>query len=653
MKRHSVPSPYRAVIVGFIIAFLTTTVSHSQPAMVAYPLSIGRDCNKNNNNNFKIYSYSAASHSFSQIGSDCTPGLSSPGFDPTRGKIAFNPSDQKVYYMVSSTGSNTLVWKWTPGTCPSGSQATTYNFASSNLVGFNFNPVTGSAYQLQFSGSSAPYSIYLRKINSFSPLSVGATQQIFLPTGVKLYSTTGDMVITPTGRMYFAYNNKLFSLDYSTYGSGLLQATYIDTLKLGAGISLVGLAYVNGKFIASATNNGASCIYEEIDISSSPSKMTGITSPPGINATRTFSSLDLSSLVTSIGVAQKISSVTSLGTKNYTVTYDVKVKNYGNANLTNVQLTADIKSVFGTPFLNASAAAVGSLPAGLAINPSFNGNTNTSIFKSGGTLNASPQDSAIVRITVNLHNPLGNSFYYTSTVATATGAFFSLNVKDSSVDQLALNPDPNSNGVPDDLGEGVPTGLRLSDWVVVATNLLDFSARPGSGTNQGVDLAWDLVNDEPLKMNIQRSSDGQHFTTLAVQDSRVSTLVQNYRYTDRTPLPGIGYYRLEFVRASGTSFYSGTVQVNLTAGEAAVFRVSPVPFTDHFTLTLQLDKADRVTYKLIDFTGQVLAAGAWTGARGNNTYTIDHLERTPPGGYVLQVATGDQHISRVILKTRQ
>src|SRR5262249_39435857 len=158
-----------------------------------------------------------------------------------------------------------------------------------------------------------------------------------------------------------------------------------------------------------------------------PITLTSITAPVGSAVGRTFSSLDMASLITGIGAAKKVYSASKTGATTYQVQYDIKVKNFGNVNLTSVQVTDDVKTAFGaTVFSSASAAAVGTLPSGLAMNGSYNGSTNTNLFATGGTMKATPKDSATVRVTVNLTNPNLTSYYNNSAVATATGNFFSI-----------------------------------------------------------------------------------------------------------------------------------------------------------------------------------------------------------------------------------
>ena len=284
----------------------------AQPATVANPLAIGQNCG-GGASNFKSFTYDSVAKVLTQVGANCLPSLQAPGFNPGGGSIAFSPKDQKVYYIETTTGNNSIVWGWTPGVCPTGSQAPIYTYPSTFIVGLEFNAITGDGYQLEFSTGSAPYNIYLRKVTSFGPpLVAGAPQQIFLPAGKNIYQQNGDVVITPSGKMYFVLDNKMFSLDYSTYGSGTLNATYIDTLKNGAGNNVIGLSYINGNFIASVL--GSSCKYQQINISSGAAVVKPVTLASG-----TFIAYDMATMTTGIGAAKKISSVAVTGANMYSL----------------------------------------------------------------------------------------------------------------------------------------------------------------------------------------------------------------------------------------------------------------------------------------------------------------------------------------------
>jgi uncharacterized repeat protein (TIGR01451 family) len=612
----------------------------AQPAIISNPLAIGQNCG-GGGSNFKSFSYDSVAKKLTQIGLNCTPSLASPGFNPGGGSIAFSPKDQKVYYIETTTGNNSIVWNWTPGVCPTGSQAPVYTYASTFIVGLEFNAVTGDGYQLEFSTGSAPYTVYLRKVTSFGPpLVAGAPQKIFFPAGKNIYQQNGDVVITPTGNMYFVLDNKMFSLDYSTYGTGTLNAGYIDTLKNGAGNNVIGLSYVSGKFIASV--QGSSCSYKQIDISSGAAVVQNVTLASG-----TFVSYDMASMVTGIGAAKKVTSVSVTGINQYQVVYDVKVKNYGNVDLNTVQLMDSVAKVFGASFLSASVAAVGSLPSGLTLNPFFNGLTNSKIFAAGSTMKATPADSAVVRITVNLNNPNLITTYLNSAIATATGAIFANNIRDSSHNQIGLDPDPSGTDVPDIAGEGVPTPINITTWSLLSNNIIDFNAKRDA---ELIDLNWTLDNQVPgVKTVLQRSADGISFETLTTLSGKELSR-QQYNWQDSHPLSSNNYYRLQITSPGNNGkTYSGIVLIRRPEA-VVVLTASPNPFMQSLKFSLSIDKADKINYRIVDFVSNVMQTGQYNGHEGLNEVELSNLDKIPAGLYILEVNVGDKHYFQKIVK---
>jgi uncharacterized repeat protein (TIGR01451 family) len=614
----------------------------AQPATVSDPLAIGQNCG-GGGNNFKSFSYDSLAKKLTQVGADCTPSLASPGFNPGGGSIAFSPKDQKVYYIETTTGNNSIVWNWTPGVCPTGSQAPVYTYASTFIVGLEFNTITGDGYQLEFSTGSAPYSIYLRKVTSFGPpLVAGAPQQIFLPSGKNIYQQNGDIVITPSGKMYFILDNKMFNLDYSTYGTGVLNANYIDTLMNGAGNNVIGLSYANGIFIASVL--GGSCSYKQIDISSGAAVVQNVTLASG-----TFVSYDMATLITGIGAAKKVTSVSVTGVNQYQVVYDVKVKNYGNVDLNAVQLMDSVANVFGASFLSASVAAVGSLPSGLTLNPSFDGLNDARIFAAGSTMKATPADSAIVRVTANIDNPDVLTTYLNSAIVTATGAIFANNIRDSSHNQIGLDPDPSGTDVPDIAGEGVPTPLNITLWSLLSNKIVDFNAQRKANV---VDLNWTLDNQVPgVTTALQRSADGISFETLATFNGKVLNR-QQYNWQDSHPLSSNNYYRLQITSPGNNGkMYSGTVLIRKPE-TAVVLTASPNPFMQSLKFSLSLDKAGKINYRIVDFVSAVIQTGEYNGHEGSNEIELSNLNKIPAGMYILEVKVGDKRYFKKIVKNQ-
>jgi uncharacterized repeat protein (TIGR01451 family) len=631
-------------LVLFLLIF-GQTVS-AQTATVSNPLAMGaKNCNGSGTNSVQAFSYDSVAKKLTSI-SSCTPSLAAPGFSATGGSVAFSPKDQKLYYIETTTGNNSIVWSWTPGTCPGPSQAPVYTYASTFIVGLEFDIKTGDGYQLEFSTGSAPYTIYIRKVTSFGPpLVAGASIPVNM-AGKTIYQQNGDIVITPAGLMYMVLDNKMFKLDYSTYSSGYLNASYIDTLKNGAGNNAIGLSYVNGDFIASI--QGTSCSYKQLDISTTSGI---INSQTATLASGSFTAFDMASLITGIGASKKLTTLSKTGATTYKATYDIKVKNYGNVDLTSVQVTDSVQAAFGASFVSASVAAVGSLPAGLTLNPLFtgvNGILTTNIFAAGSTMKASPTDSATVRITVNLNNPNLSTTYYNSAIAKATGTIFANSVRDSSDNQASLNPDVSGTDVPDTKGEGVPTPITPALWLLLDNDIVNFNAKR---SGEYVNINWILDNQVPgTTTAVQRSADGISFETLAIIDSKDVTR-QDYNWQDSHPLSSDNYYRLQVNDPANKKTYSSLVVIRKTQAPV-ILSVSPNPFMQSLKFTLSLDKAAKINYRILDYISAVLQTGQYDGHAGQNEVDIYNLGNIPAGANVLEVIVGEKHYFQKIIKLK-
>lgn len=637
-----------------LLCLLIMSVLRSHPvqgqATVAMPLAMGADCG-GGGNNFKVLNYNTATRTLTSV-SNCAPDLYDPAtgsvFSPSGGSISFNPVDQMVYYIETTDGNNSVIWRWTPGTCPTNQLAPIYSSSTDFIVGLEYNTEYANGYQVEFSGSS-PYTVSLRRVTGFNSAGLGPLVPITFPPGITINSSSSDYVITPTGKMYLIMDDQAFSLDYSTYDAGYLNAVSMGSFNYQPNY-IIGLAYANGKLIGSSSRSGRNCSYKEIDFAAgTPGNpiVNTVTGPQGSAAGKTFTAWDMATMITGVGAAKKVSSVTTVGNGQYKVQYDVKVRNYGNVNLVNVQVADDLKKVFGASVLvSASAAGVGTLPSGITVNPAYNGSTDINLLAAGCTMKASPPDSATIRITAIIQNPILNFTYLNSAIASANGALFNKFVTDSSMNSSALEPDPNGNAVPDDPGEGVPTPLRLADWVTLANAISDFN---GASNTLGNYLHWTLQNQQAgSTIQVLRSSNGRDFTpqTSVIQQPGSNA---DYSWQDSHLTASVNYYRILLITPSGEKIYSETVALRNTGAGSDALLVSPNPFRQSVNLTLQLPAAGKVEYRLIDLTSRVLQTGQFSGQPGFNSFTISQLGQVPAGTYILQILSGnDRYVKKLI-----
>lgn len=632
--------------------FFASFSANAQNAVSPTPMGIGRNCGGSAaTDSFRVLNYDRFTNQLSPI-YKCKPKLNGgspagPNFSSNAGSVAYNPSDQNVYYIATTTGNESFVYNWRPDTCHTTGpkQAWTYYYPTQFVVGLDFNPnVSNEGYQLEFTGSSAPYNAFLRKVD-FPANYFGPSEPITFTAGKKIYQQRGDIMFTPSGDLYVAFDNKMFKIDYSTYGSGGVTGNFIDTLNFGAGYYLTGIAYVaKGKFIGSLQGGGSpACKFVEIDISTGSAVISPVTLPAN-----NFTALDMATFITGIGTAKKITAVIPLTGNNWVVIYDVKIKNYGNSYLQNVQLKDSIAKVFGSSFTSASVSALGTLPSGLTINPSYNGQTDCNIFTVGGTMKASPQDSATVRIIVYLNNPNINATYNNTALAFAQGALFLNNVSDSSNNDGALRADLDNNNVPDDISEDIPTPLIINNYIFLPINVIDFNAHP---VNKEVLVQWSALNkEEGGYFEIQRSNNGTDFETMYNLPCRIGGDIQKFNWLDQNPKPGANYYRLKTTSPTGSVTFSEIIKINFSKPKKPEILVGPNPFKSELSFTIKLDEVEKISYHIMDMNLKILISQYGIGKKGENIYSIGDLSRLPAGMYMLQVVSEQGTFNKKLLK---
>ena len=329
-------------ILFFLLALISfTKFAKAQPATYSNPIGIGRNnCGTaiGGNANFKaaqdsVYFFNYQSPNLTPATTaitGCQPVFKTnyaplntgaystiKPFNIFAASIAFNPADQKLYYVWTdyniAAPYKSYIWRWDPTTCPTvvGGLDTLRTF-NTDIGGITFD-ASGIGWQLEFSGQPAgvPHTSTIRTVN-FNTGAIGIPDTLDLTGGKKIYNVgSGDITLTPSGQMYFVFDNKLFTPDYGSYGAPghHITCTYIDTIRRPTGATnLPGLAFGSGDLIA-AYDGG--CKYRRID------GITGDTNYinySGYLAAKGILSNDMTAINSGIGPSKKLISVTATGT---------------------------------------------------------------------------------------------------------------------------------------------------------------------------------------------------------------------------------------------------------------------------------------------------------------------------------------------------
>ncbi len=462
------------IILSCLLGMVIQTFA--QPATVSYPFAVGRTgtCGSSGSADIHFYTYNGATNTIANatggMVNACVPQLrigTSGGsggtqrFTSSLASVSFNPKDHNIYYLWTNLSTNpvrTYAWRYPIGTCPTGTSPrldTIRSFAADILgVAFDNN---GNGYILEFTNepNGVPHKAMIRSID-FSTGVMGGADTMAFTGGAKIYQTgSGDVAMSPSGQMFFVVNNKLFTPNYSAYtGTGsYITCTYIDTVRTSN--SFVGLTYAEGETIAAYSGGG--CPFEEII------PLTAVNSPIIKNTTTTVKSAsDLATVISGVGAAKSLVSVTPTGTANqYTVVYDIVVKNYGNMDVSNLQVTDDLSAINGAGNVSNVSVSIPVNPNGYTVNAGFNGVGNNNLLSAPVVLPNYPvaNSSFTIRITCRLSGILPGIVYNNQAVVTARD-FNSNDLRDLSTN--GNNPDLNGNDKPDDTGENQPTPLLIT-----------------------------------------------------------------------------------------------------------------------------------------------------------------------------------------------
>jgi hypothetical protein len=152
--------------------------------------------------------------------------------------------------------------------------------------------------------------------------------------------------------------------------------------------------------------------------------------------------------------------------------------------------------------------------------------------------------------------------------------------------------------------------------VVLPVNLISFSA---TRNNKTVTLNWKTANEKDMTAyEVQRSSDGNNFSTISSIPSHNNISVTQYSYNDVDPSGTVIYYRLKMDGLSGYSKYSKVVSVNL--GSENKISLYPNPVSSDQSLHIANRNNRVLTIRFYDMAGRMLL---------NNSFNSDEISLSP------------------------
>lgn len=441
---------------------------------------------------------------------------------------AFDPTEGKLYYSKAGTVANTSVFNVYNNT---GAVATNTNLATISGgeffrmgVGQDGNVYgTITALVIQLSASAPRIDIHTVKLTRYNPstntftvlgnIQCPAAYASTMPapyndgnywsasdaTTTPFYAaqlgsaTYGDLVVAPDNTMYMTIGKKMIQIpNYQTItGTSLIPSVEVgNILPTGVGFNFttqgpgtygISWDYTNSNIlvISSRSSDGSDGSY---NVNPATAALVGSFRVNCLATPTSANFADLTSIISSVGVAKQLTSVQWLGYNNrYRLTYRIRVENIGTSILKNFQATENLSTAFPALTISNVSVAFANNPANLQLNAGYTGTGTNTLFSgtrtlygalyngidlNGGAGNITAGSNfAVVDITFDVAGVATNGTTTYNNTATATGtAFDNTTVTDNSDNGTAVETGA-ANQKADDAGEGDPTPIRFGSTV--------------------------------------------------------------------------------------------------------------------------------------------------------------------------------------------
>jgi hypothetical protein len=197
--------------------------------------------------------------------------------------------------------------------------------------------------------------------------------------------------------------------------------------------------------------------------------------------------------------------------------------------------------------------------------------------------------------------------------------------------------------------------LNVLDNVVqcpppLSTKLTGVTAVTTAAGNQ---LKWITTGEtEPIFFDIERSTDGSNFATIANISSykKYTSEQQHYSYIDAQALQQKTYYRIKMRSLDDRVMYSHILHLQPGLKEAFAFASVLNPFNDQLRFDISSARTGSAKAELVDFMGTTAIRKTVEIQSGITRLNFDNTAGLPAGIYILKMEMNGMIIYRTVLK---
>ena len=176
----------------------------------------------------------------------------------------------------------------------------------------------------------------------------------------------------------------------------------------------------------------------------------------------------------------------------------------------------------------------------------------------------------------------------------------------------------------------------------------DFTSVSNNSVNR---LSWTISKNHGVKsFDVERSTNGIDFKTVAVLKATEKYNLENYIYSDTMISRDIIMYRLKVVSKTQHVFYSKLVLVKSKMPSNYDIKIIGNPVKDRLSFNYNPKNVQQADIKIYNLCGNVVLNQKISCFTGNNLITIPLNSNFTPGMYVMEINNGIQSQTAKFIK---
>jgi hypothetical protein len=180
------------------------------------------------------------------------------------------------------------------------------------------------------------------------------------------------------------------------------------------------------------------------------------------------------------------------------------------------------------------------------------------------------------------------------------------------------------------------TGIYISN-AILPTRFISFDAVEN---NNNVNLKWAVENETSVKKyEIERSTDGiNYFKVNEIKNNNNAAGSASYTITDNinAVLSNRLYYRIKQYDLNESFYYSKVISLKRN-NKAESLIIYPNPATTNLFVNIPSTSSNTATVSITDAVGAQVIVQQVQLVNGNNSFTIDNIDRLSKGVYQISV----------------